>query len=76
MKPIPKDPNKLIESKSKEDKEKTIIGLALSDSKLHQVDLNKSSKDIWNNLNKLFGAQVVNANISLIRGNFSSKWAS
>jgi hypothetical protein len=29
------------------------------------VDLDKSSKEIWENLNKLFGAHVVNARFSL-----------
>jgi hypothetical protein len=40
------DPNKSIEWKSRDDKEKSIIGLALLDSKLHHVDLDKSSKEI------------------------------
>jgi hypothetical protein len=30
-----------------DDKEKSIIGLALSDSELHHVDIDKSSKEIW-----------------------------
>jgi hypothetical protein len=42
----PADPNKLIEWESRDDKEKSIIGLALSDSELHHVDLDKSSKEI------------------------------
>ena len=63
--PTPKDPNKLIEWQSIDDKAKAIIDLALSDLELHHVDLDKSSKDIWNNLNKLIGAQAVNAKFSL-----------
>jgi hypothetical protein len=49
----PANPNKLIEWESRDDKEKAIIGLAFSDSELHRVDLDKSSKEIWENLNKL-----------------------
>ena len=67
MELAPKDPNKLIEWKSSNDKEKAIIDLALLDPELHHVDLDKSSKDIWNNMNKLCGAQEVNENFSLIK---------
>ena len=42
MKPTPKDPNQLLEWHSKDDKEKTIIGLAFLDSELHHVDMYKS----------------------------------
>jgi hypothetical protein len=45
----PTDPNKLLEWQSRDDKAKAIIGLALSDSELHHVDLEKSSKEIWDN---------------------------
>jgi hypothetical protein len=46
----PTDPNKLLnEWQSRDDKAKAIIGLALLDSKLHHVDLEKSSKEIWDN---------------------------
>jgi hypothetical protein len=65
--------NKLIEWWSRDDKEKMIIGLTLSYSELHHVDLDKSSKEIWENLNKLFGAQAVNAKISLKLQLFSFK---
>jgi hypothetical protein len=61
----PTDPNKLLEWQSKDDKAKAIIGLALSDSKLHHIDLEKSSKEIWDNLNSLFGAKAMNAKFSL-----------
>jgi len=44
-----------------DDKANSIIGVSLSHSKLHQVDLDKSFKEIWEDLNKLFGAKVVNA---------------
>lgn len=59
------NPNKLLEWQSIDDKAKIIIGLALVDSELHLIDLEKSSKVIWDNLNKLFGAQSVNAKFSL-----------
>jgi hypothetical protein len=45
-KTTPADPNKLIEWESRDDKEKSIIGLSLSNSELHHVDLDKSSKEI------------------------------
>ena len=61
----PTDLNKLIEWKSIDDKEKSIIDLALSDSELHHIDPDKSTKEIWENLNKLFGTQVVNVKFSL-----------
>jgi hypothetical protein len=59
------DSNKLIEWKSIDDKAKSIIGLSLTDSNLHRVDLDKSSKEILENINKLFGAQATNAEFSL-----------
>jgi hypothetical protein len=55
----------LIEWQSRDDKEKTTIGPTLSDSELHHVDLDKSSKEIWENLNKLFGPQAMNAEFSM-----------
>jgi hypothetical protein len=42
-----------------------IIGLALSDSELHHVDLDKSSKEIWEELQKLFSTKVINTQFSL-----------
>jgi hypothetical protein len=41
-----RDPNKLLEQRSGDDKAKAIIGLAFIDSELHHVDLEKSSKEI------------------------------
>jgi hypothetical protein len=38
--------NNLIEWESRDDKEKSIIGLAISESELHHVDLDKTSKEI------------------------------
>jgi hypothetical protein len=55
----------LIEWESRYDKEKSIIGLSLSDSELHHVEIDKSSKEIWEKLNKLFGVQAMNAKFSL-----------
>ena len=37
----------------------------MSDFELHHIDLEESSKVIWENLSKLFGAQAVNAKFSL-----------
>jgi hypothetical protein len=71
--PIKLDPNKLLEWKSRDDKAKAIIGLALIDSELHHVDLEKSSKEIWDTLNALFGAQAMNAKFSLKLQLFSFK---
>ncbi|KAH9327354.1 hypothetical protein KI387_007532, partial [Taxus chinensis] len=61
----PTDASKLLEWQSRDDRAKAIIGLALSDSELHHVDLDKSSKEIWDTLIKLFGAKAVNAKFSL-----------
>ena len=43
----------------------SIIGLALSDSKLHLVDLTKPSKEIWEHLAQLFGVKTTNAKFSI-----------
>lgn len=62
----PTDPNKWLEWHNRDDKAKAIIGLALLGSKLHRVDLEKSSKEICNNMNnKLFGAKAINAKFSV-----------
>jgi len=61
----PIDANKLLDWSIRDDKAKAIIGLALFDTELHHVDLDKSSTEIWDNLNKLFGAKAVNAKFSL-----------
>jgi hypothetical protein len=42
----PTQHNKLIESKRKDAKAKSIIGLTLSYLKLHHIDMEKSSKEI------------------------------
>lgn len=51
---VPTNAKKKIDWESREEKAKSIIGLALSDSQLHRVDLEKFSKEIWDELNKLF----------------------
>lgn len=61
----PVDPNTLKEWENKDDKEKFIIILSLLDSEIHHVDMDKSSKEIWENLNKLFRAREVNGIIFL-----------
>jgi hypothetical protein len=47
--------------------------LGLSDTQLHLVDLAKSSKDIWEQLSKLFGEKALNAKFSLKLQLFSLK---
>lgn len=61
----PIDQNKSLEWQRRDDKAIAIIGLCLSDFELHHVDVEKSSKEIWDNLIKLFGAKVINAKFSL-----------
>jgi hypothetical protein len=61
----PTDPNKLLEWQIRDEKVKVLIGFALSVFELHHVDLEKSSKEMLDNLNKLFRAKVVNAEFSL-----------
>jgi hypothetical protein len=48
----PRDRNKLLEWKNRDNKTKSIVGLALSDLELYHTDLEKSSKVIWDNLNE------------------------
>jgi hypothetical protein len=69
----PTDVKLLSEWEKKEDKAKAIIGLALSDTQLHLVDLAKSSKEIWEQLSKLFGEKAINAKFSLKLQLFSLK---
>lgn len=61
----PRDLTKILKWQSRYDKVKAIIGLALSDSELHHINFEESSKVIWENLSKLFGAQAINAKFSL-----------
>jgi hypothetical protein len=58
----------------KDNNGKSIIGFVLSDSELHHVDLDKYFKDIWEELQKLFGAKAVKAKFSLKLQLFDSKW--
>ena len=41
---------RVVEWKNKDNHAKSIIGLAVSDSELHHIDLDKSSKEIWEEL--------------------------
>lgn len=56
---------KEIDWKSRDKKAKSIIGLALSNSELHPVNLEKICKEISDELNKLSGAKTTNAKFSL-----------
>lgn len=69
----PTDAKLLSEWEKREDKAKAIIGLGLSDTQLHLVDLAKSSKDIWEQLSKLFGEKDLNSKFSLKLQLFSLK---
>lgn len=69
----PTDAKELLEWKNKYDKAKSIIGLSLSDSQLHHVDLTKTSKEIWEHLTQLFGVKSTNAKFSIKLQLFSLK---
>ena len=55
----------MIEWQSRDDKTKLIIGLARLDLELPHVDLENSSNEVWDELNKLFGAKAINAKLSM-----------
>ena len=57
----PTQPPIVVELKNRYNHAKSIIGLALSDLELHHIDLDKSYEKIWEELQKLFGAKLVNA---------------
>ena len=69
----PTNPKLLVEWEKKEKKDKSIIGLALSYTQLHFIDLAKTSKEIWEQLSKLFGGKTMNAKFSLKMQLFSLK---
>ena len=69
----PIDAKLLSEWEKREDRAKAIIGLGLSDTQLHLVDLAKSSKDIWEKLSKLFGEKTLNSKFFLKLQLFSLK---
>lgn len=60
--PTPQDPKQLVDWLKWEDKSKSIIGLSLSNSQLHLLNLEKSSAQIWEKLSQIFGEKAVNAN--------------
>jgi hypothetical protein len=60
METMPTYAKQFIEWQSRDDKDKSIIGLSLLYSQLHHVDLAKSSKVIQDELSQLFGAKAVN----------------
>ena len=68
-------PTRVVEWKNRDNHAKSIIGLALSDSELHHIDLDKSSEEIWEELQKLLSAKAVNAKFSLKLQFFSFKMA-
>ena len=50
IEPKLESPNKLIEWEDMDNNAKSLIGLALLDFELHLIDLDKSSKEIWEEL--------------------------
>ena len=64
-KATPIDAKILIEWEWNHYKYKFIIGLALLDSQLHLVDLQKSAIEIWEQLSNLFGEKSLNAKFYL-----------
>jgi len=69
----PIDAKLLSEWEKREDRAKAIIGLGLSGTQLHLIDLAKSFKDIWEKLSKLFGEKALNSKFSLKFQLFSLK---
>ena len=63
--PKPTQGHKIIEWHNRDDKTKSIITLVVYDSKLQHLDQEKSSKEIWDQLNGLFRSKALNAKFSL-----------
>ncbi|KAH9316558.1 hypothetical protein KI387_025185, partial [Taxus chinensis] len=61
----PTDVDALQKWKVKDKKALAIIGLGLSKPYLHHVDFKKSSNEIWEALNQLFGSKTDNAEINM-----------
>jgi len=51
----PTDDRQLLELEKKEERSKSILGLSLSDSQLHLIDLSKTSTQMWEQMSKIFG---------------------
>lgn len=65
LEPAPQDPKQLVEWQKREERAKSIIGLSLSNSQLHLINLRKSSSQIWEHLSKIFGEKAMNAKFPL-----------
>ena len=52
----PVDADKITKWTTKDHRASALIGLGLSDAYLHHIDLSKTSKEIWDVLNILFGS--------------------
>jgi hypothetical protein len=61
----PTDVRQLLEWEKREERAKSILGLSLSDSQLHLIDLSKSSTQMWEQLSKIFGEKAENAKFTL-----------
>ena len=67
IEPKPPQPNKLIEWKNRDklNNSKSIIGLEFPYFELHVIDLNKSSKQILEELQQLFGEKTTNTKFKI-----------
>ena len=61
----PQDADEITNWTAKDHRASALIGLGLSDAYLHHIDLSKTSKEIWDGLNTLFGSQASSAKMSI-----------
>ena len=52
----PQDADEITKWMAKDQRASALIGLGLSDAYLHHIDLSRTSKEIWDGLNILFGS--------------------
>lgn len=69
----PTDVDELAKWTAKDRRAIALIGLAISDAYLHHIDLSKTSKEMWDNLNILFGSKALNAKMGLKQKLFKLK---
>ena len=61
----PQDADEITKWTAKDHRASALIGLGLSDAYLHHIDLSKTSKEIWDGINTLFGSQASSAKMSI-----------
>jgi hypothetical protein len=61
----PTDARQLLEWEKRDERDNSILGLSLSDSQLHIIDLRKSSTQMWEQLSKIFGEKEENVKFTL-----------